>query len=78
MPEERQFTDAQRRALAWLPPDGTWCGKVGRMGPALDSLRLYHRDLIDSEWADAGPRGGRLLRRRLTAAGIVVRTKETR
>jgi hypothetical protein len=64
------FTQPQLRALAWLPDDGSWKGPPGRAAPALDSLALYHRGLVDHEWGAFGPRGARQRRFRLTAVGI--------
>ena len=64
------FTDAQQRALEWLPSDGSWRINPGRLSAALNSLSLHHRGLIVSEWGDFGPRGGRALRWRLTSAGV--------
>ena len=58
----RRFTPAQRRALEWLPADGSWRHGAGRLTAALNSLSIYHRDLCEGEWVDAGPRGGRVLR----------------
>ena len=64
------FTDPQRRALKWLPSDGSWARKPGKTNAsALYSLKLYHRDLIEIEIGDFGPRGGREFRYRLTTAG---------
>jgi hypothetical protein len=65
----RRFTPAHRTALEWLPGDGSWARKPGRLSAAINSLGLYHKDLIDIELGDFGPRGGREFRYRLTPAG---------
>lgn len=73
-----RLTDAQRRALLWLPGDGAWTTKLDRsVSAAVDSLSLYHRTLIEVEWRKS-PRGGyRLcLQYRLTPAGIARRAQE--
>ena len=67
------FTDAQRRALEWLPSDGTWRTNPGRLSAALSSLSLAHKGLVLSEWGDFGPRGGRVLRWRLTSVGVAAK-----
>lgn len=64
------MTDAQRRALYWLPSGGTWRSNAGRLVTALNSLRLAYPGHVEGEWADCGPRGGREMRWRLTHAGI--------
>lgn len=62
------LTDAQRRAVDWLPHDGSWRTKPGRLSAALNSLSL--RKLCVGEWASCGPRGGREMRWRLSSIGI--------
>ena len=69
-------TDAQKRALEWLPSDGSWRLNPGRLGAALSSLALQHSGLVKSEFGYFGPRGGRALRWRLTSDGV--RAKHTR
>ena len=64
----RRITKAQRKALEWLPADGSPRNKPGSMGPAVKSLELYHRNLAVSEGA-TGPRGGRYTVWRLTDEG---------
>lgn len=73
------FTAAHRRALEWLPEDGSWRTRPGReFSPAVNSLGLYHRDIAESEWGrfnrEAKPnthsRPG--FRWRLTPAGIAL------
>lgn len=62
------LTDAQQRAINWLPHDGAWRTKPGRLTAALNSLSL--RNLAEGEWSPCGPRGGREMRWRLTQAGV--------
>lgn len=65
------FTDAHRRALERLPEDGSWRDNPGKeFSPAVNSLGLYHRDLVEHDWGRIGPRGSYLTRWRLTPAGI--------
>ena len=66
------MTSAQRRALDWLPADGSWRTNPGRLAAALKSLSLNHKDWVESEWGAFGPRGGRELRWRLTDRGVAV------
>jgi DNA-binding PadR family transcriptional regulator len=66
------FTAAQKRALEWLPADGSWRINPGRLSAALNSLAL--RGVVKSEW-DFGPRGGRVLRWRLTETGMMLQAE---
>lgn len=68
-----RFTEPQRRALLWLPANGGWSGKPGKMAPALDSLFTYCMTMVDMEQGRIGPRGGWGRRFRLTALGIEAR-----
>jgi hypothetical protein len=71
-----KFTEAQLRAFDWLPSDGAWRVKPGRLIQSLNSLSLrggIRMKLIESEWGDFGPRGGRELRWRLTETGVAVK-----
>ena len=70
-----RFTTAQRNALDWLPADGSWRIKPGKLAAALNSLSLSHRGLVECEWGDFGPRGGRELRWRLTSHGVAVKSE---
>jgi hypothetical protein len=65
------YTEPQRRALKWLPSDGSWITILGKVAPAIDSLRLYHNALVDIEAGPFGARGGYMRRARLTEAGVV-------
>jgi len=63
-----QFTGPQLRALAAL--SGEWLIRPTRsISPAIDSLSLYHPNLVEARW-DFGPRGGWERRVRLTPAGL--------
>jgi hypothetical protein len=67
---DRRYTAAQLKAFAWLPSDGSWRDSPGRFVSALSSLSLSSGlKLAESEWGDFGPRGGRILRWRLTPHG---------
>lgn len=70
---KNEFTDSQRRALDWLPSDGSWRTQPGRLSAALNSLALSHKGLVQYEWGDFGPRGGRMLRWRLTSVGVAAK-----
>ena len=68
------YTAPQKRALLALPADGSWLVNAPRdPSSAIESLRLYHRDLVDIERGHVGPRGGYGRRARLTPAGIAAR-----
>lgn len=69
---KRKLTNAQRKALDWLPADGGWRVKPGRLSAALSSLYLAHSGTVQCEWGDFGPKGGREQRWRLTAAGLAL------
>lgn len=65
------YTEPQRRAILTLPGNGAWLVRPQRgLAPALDSLYLYHRDLVEQEWGEFGQRGGWCRRARLTSAGM--------
>jgi len=72
---DRLFTEPQLRALMFLPADGSWLTKAGRMSAACDSLQFYHRDLCESSWEYFGARGGWAIAHRLTSAGIAERQR---
>jgi hypothetical protein len=74
MANDIRFTAAQLRALEWLPADGSWRTKPGRLRSALASLIMYHRNLAE-EQLDVGPRGGICWRFRLKAEGIQERAR---
>lgn len=68
------LTDAQQRALLYLPADGAWSGRAPRaVSSALQSLWLYHLELV--EFRQVSTRNGvyKHLEYRLTAAGQVKR-----
>jgi hypothetical protein len=69
------FTNAQKRALEWLPADGSWRINPGRLRAALSSLARQHRGVVKSEFGDFGPRGGRVLRWRLTETGMMLQAE---
>jgi hypothetical protein len=70
----KTLTPAQKRAIEWLPADGSWKIKPdAKIAAALSSLCSYHRDLAEHGLGDFGKRGGRCWRYRLTVAGIVAR-----
>lgn len=62
------FTEAHRRALEWLPEDGSVGMHPARLGQALHRLAKAHPLLIDG-WHD---RRDDAYRWRLTPAGIVL------
>ena len=71
---ERSFTKPQKKALLWLVP-GQICGDAPRaVSAALNSLRLYHPDLVISSWKKT-PRGRTFLAYELTEAGVAVRAQ---
>ena len=70
-----RLTPTHRRALLWLPADGSWAVRPPRsIAPAITSLGYYHGSLVEQEWGKFGPLGGGWYRRcRLTFAGIDAR-----
>ena len=70
---ETRLTGNQRRAMAWLPSDGSW-----RTGPAPSASlhaslhSLYLAGLCDMEHGKFGKRGGTCARRRLSALGLAI------
>ena len=69
---ETRLTGNQRRAMAWLPSDGSW-----RVGPVSVSMAaslhsLYLAGLCDMEHGKFGKRGGTCARRRLSALGLAI------
>ena len=68
------LTDAQKWAIRWLPADGSWTIKSpGSRSSALGSLTLFRKDIAEAEFGNFGARGGKCVRRRLTAEGMLVR-----
>lgn len=65
-----RLTDAQKRALDWLPKDGSWRPDPGRLTAALNSLSFAWPGCVTAEWAASGKRGGMKHRWRLTDAGV--------
>lgn len=65
------YTEPQRRALKWLPSNGSWTKILGEVAPAIDSLHLYHGTLVNVEAGSFGARGGYMRRARLTEVGMV-------
>lgn len=68
-----KLTDAQIRAKAWLPSDGSWRINPGRLAIALNSLSMAWPMCVECEWGDFGPRGGLVQRWRLTEHGVRVK-----
>lgn len=54
-----KLTEAQRRALAWLPADWSSIYANRSMSSALNSLALYHSNLV---WRSGGRRHAYRLR----------------
>lgn len=67
------FTPAQRRALDWLPADGSWRGDAKGLRAALESLGCYHRKLVQIEWRKEGPNGETKRMARATADGVALK-----
>ncbi len=68
-----RLTPAQRKALDWLPSDGSWRSKPGAVAQALASLSLYHRGIVEEQAGPFGQRGGYGWRYRLTPGGIALK-----
>lgn len=64
------MTKAQKRALEWLPQDGSWRVRPGRLTAALSSLAMAWPHCVQDEYAQCGPRGGWMNRWRLTEIGV--------
>ena len=70
-----RLTPAQRRALLWLPADGSWRWRAPReVSSAVSSLWRQHRDLCTREWR-GDPGGDGVLNYRLTPAGQALRAQ---
>jgi hypothetical protein len=69
-----RFTLAQERALAWLPPDGSWSSETEKLSSSVLSLKMFQPTLVEIEWRD-DPRGGRSFRARATDAGLRQKVK---
>jgi hypothetical protein len=70
---EYALTDAKMRALKWLPADGSWGRKPGKIHSALRGLKQSFRDHLEMRVGPLGPRGGTEIQWRLTEAGRVMR-----
>ena len=68
------LTPAQRRALLWLPADGSWTKAPRSMSPAVSSLVLYYPRLARAELI--GLHHHAHYAYRLTAAGMAERAKQ--
>lgn len=69
-----KLTDAQKQALLWLPKDGGWRERPGRLSAALNSLSVFHGDFLEIDASGfVGLRGAYIYRFRLTPAGIAAR-----
>lgn len=53
-----RLTDAQRKALEWLPADGSWRNKPGRLSAALNSLSIYIQGAVSMRQGEFGVRDG--------------------
>jgi hypothetical protein len=60
---------AQRKALEWLPADGSWKSDPGAISQALQSFSLHYPHHVESEGGCFGKRGGWKWRYRLTPIG---------
>lgn len=69
----RKLTAAQKRAIDWLPADGSWRIHPGRTVAALQSLSLVWPGCLEREWGAFGPRGGQTARWRLNSRGVETR-----
>jgi hypothetical protein len=67
-----RLTPAQIKAKAWIPVDGSWRSKPGRLTAALNSLSTAWPGALECEWAACGPRAGMQHRWRLTPHGVHV------
>ena len=67
------YTVAQKRALEWLPADGGWKIRPGRMAAAISSLSTYYQTFVEAQAGPYGPRGGHTWRYRLTPEGVAAR-----
>jgi hypothetical protein len=77
-PNDPDMTKPQRRALMWLPADGSWVVGVPRsVAAAVDSLCLFYRDAAQTKWGRFGPRGGWCRRARLLPRGVAMRAALT-
>ena len=70
---DRPLTDAQARALLWLPADGAWTRAPRPVCDGCDSLSRYHRALAERRQGLFGARGGWITEYHLTDAGIAAR-----
>ena len=70
---KRRLTDAQRRAIEWLPANGTWKINPGRLAAALSSLSIAWQGCVECEWGKFGLRAGRCQRWRLNSLGVELR-----
>ena len=68
-----RFTPAQKRALEWLPSDGSWRTHPGKIAQAIASLSSYYRSFVEAQVGPFGPRGGHTWRYRLTSAGVAAK-----
>ncbi len=67
------LTDAQARALMWLPIDGSWVQAPRSISGACASLNLYCRALADCRLGEFGRRGAWVTQYRLTEHGVAAR-----
>lgn len=68
-----RISSGQQRALEWLPNDGEWRIKAGKIQFGLNSLSNQWPGCVDYEFGHFGEREGMCDRWRLTAKGVEVR-----
>lgn len=69
-----KLTKSQRRALLFLPADGSWSGKLGLSTNSVISLASLHPDLAEIEWR-FDPAYGNYRVARLTLEGQAERAR---
>lgn len=65
-----RLTAAQKRAIEWLPADGSWRVNAGRLVSALNSLSHAWPMAVESQWGPFGPKGGHICRWRFNEKGV--------
>lgn len=68
-----KLTAAQRRAVDWLPADGSWGVQIVGVGRALLAFqKCAGLGCVECDGGNYGPRSGFAIRWRLTRAGIAI------
>jgi DNA-binding PadR family transcriptional regulator len=67
-----RFTQPQLDALLWLEPGSSCSGAGRKIAAGLNSLRLFHPQIVEHEWKET-PKGRRYLAYSLTELGQNVR-----